>query len=90
MSYSSLFNFKQFAKISLAVALVVSVSGCELAQNHTKIDREKNMEVQDYRDALAPRMPEVEDKDAAAAKNSIPPLQPYVSVPFGLHYLFCA
>lgn len=67
----------------LAVALVgiVALPGCDLARNYLKPDRSTNMEMQDYRDALAPRTPEVDEKDAKAASAGIPELQPYVSAP---------
>lgn len=59
-----------------AVMLVTS-SGCQLAENYTKADRSGNMEIQDYRDALAPR--EVPKKATVSQDKSIPSLQPYVS-----------
>ncbi len=58
----------------------VPLSGCELTQNHTKIDREKDMAFQDYRDAMAPRLPQI-DETNASDMSSIPPLQPYVAQP---------
>ena len=72
--------FKKMASSScLAICSVLLLSGCELTNSHSKIDREKNMEFQDYRDAMAPRLPEVADKADMAA--DVPPLQPHVSMP---------
>ena len=56
------------------------ISSCELAQNYTKHDREKNLEQQDYRDALAPREVEI-DHSANASSANIPALKPYVAEP---------
>ncbi len=65
--------------LSLAVALSLSVlTGCELSQNYLKADRSGDMEVQDYRDALAQRLPEPEEAEPAAGAN-IPEFQSYVS-----------
>ncbi|HNS44637.1 MAG TPA: secretin N-terminal domain-containing protein [Alphaproteobacteria bacterium] len=47
-----------------------------MANNHLKIDRSTNSEVQDYRDALAPREA---DYGAQSVAGDIPELQPYVS-----------
>lgn len=60
----------------------IGLSGCDLTRNHLKMDRSGHMEMQDYRDALAPRVAE-EDAiaDAAAHDDSIPALEPYVAMP---------
>ncbi len=59
------------------LAAVLFLAGCDLAQNHLKVDRSNNMEFQDYRDALAARQPEpVPEEDL---DPSIPGLQPYVA-----------
>lgn len=63
-------------------ALVSSfaLTGCDLANNQLKMDRASNMEFQDYRDALAPRLPDVNEvlpEDSA----SIPKFQDYVADP---------
>ena len=65
---------------AVIIAAAMPISGCELMQNHLKIDREKDMEMQDYRDALAPRQAEIEP-DKINDPDSIPPLQPYVAQP---------
>lgn len=57
-------------------ALSVSITGCDLAKNHLKADREGGMEVQDYRDALSSR---VQDDDDSDWSSSAPSLQPYIA-----------
>lgn len=59
----------------LAFSALVPMSACELANNHTKLDRSTNSEVQDFRDALAPREPVVKGD----FNSGIPDLQPYVA-----------
>lgn len=60
----------------IALSVMLPMSGCDLTQNHLKIDRSTNAEVQDYRDGLAPR--EVEFADGQVAED-VPDLQAYVS-----------
>lgn len=67
--------FKNTIATLLAFSALVPMSACDLANNHTKIDRSTNSEVQDYRDALAPREPMADNKSAA----DIPDLEPYVA-----------
>ena len=50
----------------LLVLCLFSLSACDLLQNQLKPDREGNMEIQDYRDALASR---VESDQELAEKN---------------------
>lgn len=54
----------------------LNLTGCDLARNYTKIDREGDLEVQDYRDLFAQR--EVED-EVIEEDAGIPPLMPYVA-----------
>lgn len=62
----------------MILGVAVLVSGCDLAQNYLKQDREANLEVQDYRDLLAER--EVEKEVSDFAKSSkVPPLKSYVA-----------
>lgn len=71
----------QVSKILLCGALVVSslsIQGCDLAKNQLKPDREGSLEVQDYRDALASRLPEPV-QDSEAGKVGIPELKPYIA-----------
>ena len=70
---------KTFLLTTLAVS-TIALSGCELTQNYLKHDRENSMEIQDYRDALAPREVEVDPREQNSASN-IPPLRPYVAQP---------
>ncbi len=56
-----------------------------MAQNYLKPDRGAGFEIQDYKDGLAERTPEVESDELAGGGGSIPPLQRYISsVPDGL------
>jgi len=68
--------------LPLCLMAVVSLPACELTQNHLKHDRENNMEPQDYRDALAPRIGknDVTVNDEFSG-GRIPSLQPYVAQP---------
>lgn len=64
-----------FTKISLIMTTaVIGLSGCDLANNHTKLDRSTNLEMQDYRDAMAPREAEL----PAELENGVPELENYV------------
>jgi len=71
------FSVHAVTKICLIFVMCFLVSACDLALNHTKIDRASNSEFQDFRDGLAERLPEV-DKKASTA--SIPALEPYISM----------
>jgi len=71
---------KKYLRLSVLAATALSFGGCDLATNYTKADRGSNMEMQDFRDGLAERLPEVNDsKSSASSLASIPDLQPYVS-----------
>ena len=61
----------------LALGAVLMSSGCDLAENHTKIDRSSDMEVQDYRDAMSPR--DLEFETFSEDGSDIPPLESYVA-----------
>jgi MSHA biogenesis protein MshL len=77
----------RFARVStartlalcLGAALLFPLTGCDLAKNDLKVDRSSDMEMQDYRDALAQRQPEIKDK--AADEAGIPELKPYMATP---------
>ena len=62
--------------LAIALAAGLSLGGCDLFQNQLKADRPGNHEVQDYRDALAPRQPKA-DKPGAG----VPELQSYIAAP---------
>jgi len=64
-------------KTALCCVALLSLGACDLAMNTSKTDRSGGMEMQDYRDALAGRTPEVSESDRAG--GSIPAFQPYVS-----------
>lgn len=70
-------------KFSFLLSIVVfafALSGCDLAENYLKSDRAAEMQTQDFRDGLAPRMPDIDEEAIAAAdKTTIPALQPYVA-----------
>lgn len=57
----------------------LAATGCDLARNQLKQDRAANMEVQDFRDGLAPRIPEA--TETAENDSDIPALEPYVAQP---------
>lgn len=57
--------------------MLLTATGCQLAENYTKADRSGNMEIQDYRDALAAR--ELPTKPNVSADPTIPQLQPYIA-----------
>ena len=71
----SSFSLRTYLVASVCLAIVVGMSGCQLAQNTLKADRSTNQEVQDYRDMLAPREAPLD----AAKQSAIPDLQPYVA-----------
>lgn len=77
ISFSKTF-IRQTAVIALFVALSVPLSACDLTKNNLKADRSSDMEVQDYRDALAQREPDVADR---APDTNIPQLKPYMATP---------
>ena len=70
-------SFLKKSLVSLiALSFALPAGGCDLAENHLKLDRSTNSEMQDYRDGLAPRdLAFAEDTTA----DGVPELQPYVS-----------
>ncbi len=64
-------------KAFLGGLVLLSLSACDLTQNTLKTDRSGGLEIQDYRDALAPRVPELDDE--SGSQNKIPSFQPYVA-----------
>lgn len=75
-------GLRPFQKFSLALILgfgLLSLSACDLATNVLKADRESGMEMQDYKDGLAPRMSDTAEDEAAAQPGTIPELQPYLA-----------
>ncbi len=71
-------SVKALSLVLLAALVTLPLASCELAKNDLKIDRSSDMEVQDYRDALAQRLPDT--KDASKQDDaSIPEFKPYMS-----------
>jgi MSHA biogenesis protein MshL len=68
------------ARILGSLAILALLAGCDLARNYTHMDRSGNMDVQDYRDALASHIPAQEAADAKHVAK-IPSLAPYVAQP---------
>ncbi|HOO52274.1 MAG TPA: hypothetical protein PLK94_13400, partial [Alphaproteobacteria bacterium] len=71
------FPFKTTVTSLIALSVFLPASGCDLANNHTKIDRTTNSEFQDYRDALSPR--DLQFSSVGDVASDIPSLQPYVA-----------
>ncbi|MCD8520187.1 MAG: type II and III secretion system family protein [Alphaproteobacteria bacterium] len=67
--------FTKLLTVAVLGASLVGVTGCDLASNFMKSDREAELEIQDYRDGLAPRDPDLSD----FSDTSIPSLQPYIA-----------
>lgn len=63
----------------VALSALMPVSACDLAQNQLKMDRATNNEVQDYRDALAPREVSMTEGNDTVGEDGGLELQPYVS-----------
>lgn len=61
----------------LLLPVAFSLSACDALENTLKADREGNMQMQDYRDGLASRLPSTEDDDLDT--GTIPELQPYIA-----------
>lgn len=81
---SDLTFIPRFIARTVGVAIVSGIillplAGCDLTKNSLKIDRSTDMEVQDYRDALAQRLPE--ERSAASDDAGIPELKSYMATP---------
>lgn len=81
LSTSEFSSFKKFFSIFMLSGVCLALSSCDLAKNYTKADRGSDMEIQDFRDGMAERLPEDDEDEAskAASMASIPSLQPYVT-----------
>lgn len=53
------FTVRAIGLLLMGSALFAPLAGCDLAKNQLKTDRSSDMETQDYRDALAQRLPEI-------------------------------
>lgn len=69
---------KTFSFLLMVTVLGIPLGSCELAKNSLKADRSSDMEIQDYRDSLAQRMPDVKN-NTAADDAAIPEFKPYMS-----------
>ncbi len=63
--------------VTFLLLSMVNLVGCDLSRNYTKIDREGDLEVQDYRDLFSPRDEEI--SDATDENDNVPDLMPYVA-----------
>ncbi len=73
------FTARALGVVLLSAAFLLPLAGCDLSKNYLKADRSSDMEIQDYRDALAPRMPDV--KEPVVDEASIPELKPFMATP---------
>lgn len=71
---------RQLTLLGLIAMILPLLAGCDLANNQLKIDRGNNMEFQDYRDALAPRLPDVNDLERLNDAD-VPEMQDYIADP---------
>jgi len=71
---------KQALTAVLLGAVFIPLSACDLSKNYLKADRSSDMEIQDYRDALAPRLPDIDNKQTED-DASIPALKQYMATP---------
>lgn len=69
---------KALALLMIGGVMILPLAGCDLSKNQLKIDRSADMEMQDYRDAMASRLPDAED---SAKDAGIPELKPYMATP---------
>ncbi|MDB2682951.1 secretin N-terminal domain-containing protein [Alphaproteobacteria bacterium] len=71
---------KKYKVLSFLVvaSITLSLGACDATKNQLMTDREGDMDAQDYKDALAPRLPEVDENKKANDYASIPQLEPYV------------
>lgn len=65
--------------LTLVTLASLGLSGCDLSKNYTKIDREGDMEFQDYRDAMAGRLPEGSEEGGKNLEDGVPDLMSYVA-----------
>jgi MSHA type pilus biogenesis protein MshL len=76
MTFKSVISKTSFTSL-LALGAFLPMSACDLANNHTKIDRSTNSEFQDYRDAMAPR--EANINEGGVGQSGVPEVESYVS-----------
>lgn len=71
----------RFLTLALTVVGIMTLGGCEFAKNQLKPDRDRDMEIQDYRDSMGSRVEDLDSSSRASAraKSSVPSFQPYIS-----------
>jgi MSHA biogenesis protein MshL len=74
MTFKSVISKTSFTSL-LALGAFLPMSACDLANNHTKIDRSTHSELQDFRDGLAPREATADSVD----QSGIPDVEAYVA-----------
>lgn len=78
--FSRPFPVKGILTVAALFSMGTALSACDLALNYQKPDRGSNMEIQDFRDGLAERMPEVDgESEKKSGHAGIPELQPYIT-----------
>ncbi len=72
-----------FCTTALSLVTAVAVTGCDLVDNQLKMDRSSHLDMQDYRDALAPRVNNDNEIKANNPGNDagIPDFASYVAAP---------
>lgn len=64
--------------ILLISVLSIGLAGCDMTANTLKMDREGELEAQDYRDAFASRLPDADDNKSSFGASALE-LQPYIA-----------
>ena len=67
--------------IGIAAVTLLSMPGCDLTRNHTKMDRDANLNVQDFRDALQPKELPAKQVSRSEYEEGIPSFDNYVAEP---------
>ena len=71
--------FHRYLALLFVFTATLALPGCDFVRNSQKPDRDAGYEIQDYRDALAPRpIPDADEAAAAGQVAGVPELQPYV------------
>lgn len=76
--FSLRLNSRTLGLLFIGAAVVFPLAACDLAKNQLKVDRSSDMEMQDYRDALAQRLPDTSKK---ADEAGIPDFKQYMATP---------
>ncbi len=76
--FSLRLSSKALGLLFMGAAVIFPLGACDLAKNQLKVDRSSDMEVQDYRDALAQRLPDTSKK---ADEAGIPDFKQYMATP---------